>query len=310
MKFNKPKFWDKKFSFIGILLSPLSLFVFLITFIKKKIIKTVDFNIPIICVGNIYIGGTGKTPSCIYIAKELSKLGKKPSIVRKYYKSHKDEHDLIYENFNNLILSRDRGLGIKEAKKRTYDSVILDDGFQDYRLKKNLNIICFNQNQLVGNGLILPSGPLRESLSALKNANIILINGKQEIEFEKKILNINNKLEIFYSEYIPINIDHFKNKKLLALTGIGNPNNFFNLLKNNDLNVEKELIYPDHYEFSKSEILNIVNGAKKMGQDIIMTEKDYFKIKDFNLSNIKYLKVKLKIAEKEKLLKLIMKIYD
>ena len=111
--------------------------------------------------------------------------------------------------------------------KSSFDTVILDDGFQDVRIKKDMNIICFNQNQLIGNGLTLPSGPLREKLSSLKNADVIIINGKKDKKFEEKLVKINEKLEIFYSCYKPINLDQFRNAKLMALAGIGNPENFF-----------------------------------------------------------------------------------
>ena len=99
MKLNKPNFWDLKNSIFSILLLPFSLIVLLSILIKKNLTKTIRFNIPIICVGNIYIGGTGKTPSSIFLAKELSSLGKNPVILRKYYKSHSDEHRLIKKNF-------------------------------------------------------------------------------------------------------------------------------------------------------------------------------------------------------------------
>ena len=180
MKLNKPKFWNTKYSFITILLIPVTLIIILIIFLKKKFTRRIHFNIPIICVGNIYIGGTGKTPTSIYIAKELTELGKKPAILRKYYKDHRDEHNLIREKFNNLILNKNRLAGIKEAVKMNFDTVILDDGFQDYQIKTNLNILCFNQNQLIGNGLVLPAGPLREKLNSLKDADVILINGKKK----------------------------------------------------------------------------------------------------------------------------------
>ena len=310
MKLNKPKFWDKKYSLFSIFLIPLTLLVILFIFFKKKFTKVIEFDVPIICVGNIYIGGTGKTPSAILIAKELSKFGRKPVILRKFYKGHNDEYNLIKENFNNLIIKKNRVSGILKAQEMNYDSVILDDGFQDYEIKKNLNIICFNQSQQIGNGLVLPSGPLREKLSALKNAEIILINGKKNIEFEDKILNINKELEVFYTNYKPQNIDQFKSKKLLAIAGIGNPDNFFKMLSENGLIIEKKLIYPDHYEFTEIEIEKLVQEAEKNNYQIITTEKDYFKIKNFENSKIKYLKVSLEIDEKEKLFDTISKIYD
>jgi tetraacyldisaccharide 4'-kinase len=310
MKLNKPKFWDNKQSFISLLLFPFSLIVLVVIFTKKKIIKSKKFNIPVICVGNIYIGGTGKTPTSILLANELFNLGKKPVILRKFYENHIDEHNLIKRNFKNLILCQSRINGLTEAEKSEHDIVILDDGFQDYKIKKDLNIVCFNQNQLIGNGLVIPAGPLRESLRSLTDAHIVLINGKKNIEFEKKILNYNQNLEIFYSYYKPTNLDRFKNKKLLAIAGIGNPNNFFQLIEENNLNIEKKLIFPDHYRFNDNEIQNIVDDATDKGYQIIMTEKDYFKVRNFRNIEIDYLKVSLEINDKEKFIKKITKLYD
>jgi tetraacyldisaccharide 4'-kinase len=310
MRINKPKFWSQKINLFVFFLYPFTLLVLLIIFFKKKLSKKIHFNIPIICVGNIYIGGTGKTPASIFLANELLSLGKKPVIIRKYYKSHIDEHKLIKNNFKNLILCKNRIDGIELAKREKYDSIILDDGFQDYKIKKNFNIVCFHENQLIGNGLVLPSGPLRESLGSLNEADIILINGKKNTSFEKKISYKNKNLQFFYSRYLATNIDQFRNKKLLAIAGIGNPDNFFKILNENNLIIEKKLIFPDHYKFTKSEFIDIANEAKDRKYQIIMTEKDYFKIKDFNIDNIKYLKISLKIDQKEKFIKLLSRIYD
>ena len=234
MKFNKPKFWDNNYYLIPYLLLPITLIISLLIFLKKKFTKPIKFNSFIICVGNIYVGGTGKTPTSILLFNELLKLEKNPVIIRKFYKDHSDEYNLINKNVKSLILNQSRSIAIRNAEKKNHNLVILDDGFQDYKIKKDLSIICFNQNQLVGNGLMLPSGPLRESLNSLKDANIVLINGGKNFEFEKKILKINPKLNIFYSYYKPNNINEFVNKKLLAIAGIGNPSNFFELLEKNN----------------------------------------------------------------------------
>ena len=310
MKLFKPKFWKSNKNFFTVLLIPLSLITWIYIILKKTFIQKVKFNIPVICVGNIFIGGTGKTPLSIHIARKLSENGKNPAIVRKYYKSHKDEHKMILSYYNKLILNLNRSKGIYEALEKGYDAVILDDGFQDYKIKKNLSIICFNSNQLIGNGYLFPSGPLRESLGSLRNANILIINGDRSLDFEQKILKIQKDLKIYYSNYKPLNIQEFKNKKLLVISGIGNPENFFKILKDNQMNIQKKMVYPDHYEFTKNEMLKIIEYAKKNDFQIVMTEKDYYKIKDFSLENIKYLKVKLEIEKEEEFIKNVMKAYD
>ena len=310
MKLFKPKFWKSNKNFFTVLLIPLSLITWIYIILKKTFIQKVKFNIPVICVGNIFIGGTGKTPLSIHIARKLSENGKNPAIVRKYYKSHIDEHKMILSYYNKLILNLSRSKGIYEALEKGYDAVILDDGFQDYKIKKNLSIICFNSKQLIGNGYLFPSGPLRESLGSLRNANILIINGDRSLDFEQKILKIQKDLKIYYSNYKPLNIQEFKNKKLLVISGIGNPENFFKILKDNQMNIQKKMVYPDHYEFTKNEMLKIIEYAKKNDFQIVMTEKDYYKIKDFSLENIKYLKVKLEIEKEEEFIKNVMKAYD
>ena len=308
MKLYKPNFW-KETNLVSILLFPISLIVKLIVLMRKTFIKELEFEIPVICVGNIYLGGTGKTPLSINLGKELSILNKNPVIIRKYYKHHEDEYSLIRENFKHLITKKDRKNAIKNAVQNGFDTVILDDGFQDYKIKKNLNIVCFN-NQLLGNGMLIPAGPLRESVDSLKSAHIIIINGDQNIEFERKLLEINNEISIFYSRYQLIDIEKYKGKKLFVVAGIGNPENFFELIRSQNLNIIKKLSFPDHYQFSKSEILNIINDARKNGYQVVMTEKDYHRVKDFNFTEIHYIKVKLEIAEKKEFLNKVLTVYD
>jgi tetraacyldisaccharide 4'-kinase len=310
MMLIKPKFWDNKIGFFSIILFPLSLVFLMIIFIKKKVSKVYKFKIPIICVGNVYVGGTGKTPLSILVANEIKMLGKKPVILRKFYESHKDEYELIKNNLNNLIVNKKRIDGIIEAEESNYDIAILDDGLQDYKIKKDLNIVCFNEKQLIGNGLVMPAGPLRESLNILKSTDIVIINGNKNKSFEEKILNINDKLKILYSNYKPVNIEKFKKKKLFAFAGIGNPENFFQLMENNGLFIKKRFIYPDHYEFSKNEIMNIVNEAKEENSQIITTEKDYYKIRKFDIDKIQYIKIELNIEDRGVLIEKIKRLYD
>tara|TARA_A100001011_G_C14284239_1_gene832931 strand:- start:202 stop:1131 length:930 start_codon:yes stop_codon:yes gene_type:complete len=306
MKFFKPKFWESKNNIYSILLRPISIIVQIFISLKKILIISKKFNIPIICVGNVYLGGTGKTPISIEIAKELEIKRKKPVIIKKYYKNQFDEHLLINQKFNSLILNNNRVQAIKEAEKKGFDVVVLDDGFQDHSFKKNLNIICFHSNQSIGNGLVLPSGPLRENLTSLKKAHIVVINGNKNHLLEKQILNISSNIEIYYSKYTPLNIQEFQNKKLFAFAGVGNPNNFFDLLKENNLNVQKTLSFPDHYHFNKLELEKINEEGLKNNFEIITTEKDFYRIKNYGFDNIKYLKIELQIHKKDKLIKQIL----
>ena len=138
----------------------------------------------------------------------------------------------------------------------------------------------------------------------------MIINGEESIEFENKILQYNRNLNIFYSNYYPVNSKDFGGKKLLAVAGIGNPTNFFDLLVKDGHKIENKMIFPDHYQFKRSEISNIIKYAKEKNLQIVMTEKDFFKIKKFNYNEVKYLKIEMKINNCEKLIKLISEIYD
>ena len=307
MKFLMPKFWESRNNILAILLRPISFLFYFLTALRKSFINPRKFKIPIICVGNIYVGGTGKTPVSIMIANILKTNNKNPAIIKKYYKDHEDEHKLINNITNSLILNKNRVAAVEKAERENFDVGILDDGFQDHSIKKTLNIICFNNRQLIGNGLVFPAGPLRERLSSLERAQIVIINGEKNKIFEEKILNISKNIKIFYSEYLPINIEQFKNKKLFAFAGIGNPNNFFELLSRYNLNVQKKISFPDHYEFKKKEIEQITRDAVNNNLDLITTEKDFYRVKDYGFKDLRYLKVDLKIEEKNKFITEVLK---
>ena len=276
MSFFKPKFWDKnQISFFSILLFPVSLLIKLVSFFKRSLTKTHKFSIPIICVGNIYLGGTGKTPLCIEIFSILKNLNMNPVFIRKKYESFQDEVNLQKE-VGPIYQNKKRIEAIKEAIQNKANVAILDDGFQDFSMNKNLSVICFNEKQWVGNGLVIPSGPLRESLSAVKRANCVFINGKKNINIENKIFNENKEIRIFYTQHQPKNIDKFKNKKITAFAGIGNPDNFFYLLKENNINVESEIKFPDHHNYSDNELENLINSAREKKQHFINNRKRLF----------------------------------
>ena len=309
MKISKPKYWNNR-SLISIILLPISTIFEIFVFLRSKFIKPRSFDIPIICVGNIYVGGTGKTPTSLFLANKLKKKGKNPVIVRKFYKEHRDEYELIKKYFSGFLTNKKRSVAIEESIIKGYDSVILDDGMQDYKIKKNLIMVCFNQNQMIGNGFVFPSGPLRENLKALTKAEIVLLNGKKNIQFEELILNVNKNLKIFYSNYKPMNLDIFKKKDLCVVSGIGNPENFIQLLKSHELKISREFNFPDHYEFKKDELLKIIDYAKNSNLQVITTEKDFCRLKKYNLEGIDYLRVELTIDQEDLFLESLLHIYD
>ncbi len=308
MNLLKPKFWDKnQISFFSVLLFPISLIIKILSFFRRSFTKTHLCSIPIICVGNIYLGGTGKTPLCIEIFSILKNLNMNPVFVRKKYDSFQDEADL-QKQVGPVYQNKKRTDAVKEALQNKANIAILDDGFQDFSINKNLSIVCFNEKEWIGNGLVIPSGPLRESLSALKRARCIVINGKKNTDIENKIFSKNKEAKIFYTQYKPLNINEFKNNKIIAFAGIGNPENFFDLLRDNKLNIVETINFPDHHKYSEKELENLLNKIKENNTSLVTTEKDYFRISESYRKNIQFLKIKVEIENKIQFIEEIKKI--
>ena len=303
----KPKFWDsEKITLFSIFLFPITICIKILFFLKKIFTKKNDFSIPIICIGNIYLGGTGKTPLSIELYYILKKLKKKPAFIRKEYTAFQDEINLL-KKIGPVYENKKRSKAINEAIKNKFDVAILDDGFQDFSIKKNLSIVCFNERQWIGNGLTIPSGPLRENIKSLNRANYVFINGAKKIEIEKKILRINNNIKIFYTDYVLQNIKEFERKKAICFAGIGNPNNFFDLLKKNNVNVIEEICFSDHHNYSKKQLESLVKRSKLSNSILLTTEKDYERISSDFKFEIKYIKAKIKINDQDRFIDEIKK---
>ena len=313
MKIIKPLFWNyKKPNLLSYLLFPLTIFIRLNNFLIDNSKKSKNKNIKTLCVGNIYLGGTGKTPSTISIFKLLKKLNKKLSVGKKFYSSHGDEHTILKRE-TNLILGNSRKEIIAKALNSKNKILIFDDGLQDKSIDYDLRFVCFNSSEWIGNGKLIPSGPLRESIKSLKKFDAVLLktNSKKNQHIIKSIKSINSQIKIFITEYKIANSKFFNKKQnYVIFSGIGSPQNFRDLLIKNKFRIKKELIYPDHHNYKKNEIRYIENLAKKMNAKIITTEKDFVKLKKFNPKNINFLKVKLEIKDKINLLKFIkLKLY-
>ena len=308
MKLKKPKFWDyKKPSFLSYLLLPFSIILGLIAKIKSKP-KFSNSKIKTICVGNIYIGGTGKTSLTIKIKEILDKNNIKACFIKKFYPNQADEQKLLSKN-GTLFSNSKRITALDEAIAKGFKVAIFDDGLQDSSIKYDLEIVCFNNLNWIGNGLTLPSGPLRENINSLKFYKNVFLNGNEEslITIKEQIIKINPNMNINSGKYKPLNINEFdKNQSYLVFSGIGNHKTFIEMLKNNKLKIVSDLEYPDHYQYSKKDFYEIVMKAKKYDAKIITTEKDYLRLDTLDKTKVLFIKSTLKILDEKKLTKTLI----
>ena len=306
MKLNKPKFWDKRnhISLFSILLMPLSLIVIIKNYYENSKIKKNFYDLKTICVGNIYIGGTGKTPLVNNLANHFKKKFK-TFVIKKNYTSHIDEKKLL-ESKHKVIFEKTRELSIAKAENEKAEMLIFDDGLQEKRINYHLKIVCFNSLKLDGNGLIIPAGPLRERLNSIKNYDVVLINGdhnKESKNFINKIIKINPSIKIFRGKYVPRNYSKLKKKKFILFSGIGNPHTFSDTLKSLKIKFYGYEKFPDHYNYKESDLQKLKSLAKNKNCELLTTEKDYFRIKKSFRKNINFLKVELLVDQEKQFYK-------
>ena len=304
MRLIKPKFWQTK-NFISFILYPLSLVTYLINvskilFIKKK------FAIKTICIGNVFVGGTGKTSLAIEIDELLNKKFK-TIFIKKKYKNQLDEINLL-RNKGKIISSNNRENALLTASKKKYEVAILDDGLQQKNINYDLKIVCFNSENALGNEFMLPAGPLRENISAIKKYDLIFINGERKnYKLLSKLKSINKKSRIFEGKYKPLNLKNFNlKKKYLMFCGIGNPHEFEKTLLKYKFDICEKIIFPDHHKLTKIELNELKDKAKKENFTIVTTEKDFFRLSKIERKNIKFLKINLEIKDKKNFKKIII----
>ena len=302
MKFYKPKFWDKRgqIGLFSILLMPLTLITLIKNYYENSKIKKNFYDLKTICVGNIYIGGTGKTPLVNNLADHFKKKFK-TFIIKKNYTSHLDEKKLL-ESKHKVIFEKARELSITKAENEKAEMLIFDDGLQEKKINYDLKIVCFNSLKLDGNGLIIPAGPLREKLDSIKNYDVVLINGdsnKETKNFINKIKKINPNIKIFTGKYVPKNYSKLKKKKFIIFSGIGNPHTFSDTLKTLKIKFHGYEKFPDHYDYNESDLQKLKHLAKIKNCELLTTEKDYFRLKKSFRKNINYLKVELSVEQKK-----------
>ena len=308
MSLKKPSFWDlPKPNLISYLLIPLTLPIVLKNFLFRFLKKEKSSNIKTICVGNIYLGGTGKTPLSIKIYEILKKLNNKVATVKKNYSNQKDEQ-LLLKQKTSLIISNSRKNAINEGINQNYKVLIFDDGLQESEIDFDIKLVCFKSKNWIGNGQLIPAGPMREKISSLKRFDAVILNGNSD-NFEKienQIKKINLNIKIFKTFYEISNIQKYDlNSKYLIFSGIGNPSDFKDILLENKFDVRKELIFSDHYKYSPNDFEKIRFNAKNENLKILTTEKDYMKIPEEFKKEIDFIAIDLIIQNEEKFIELL-----
>jgi len=306
MKFKKPKFWDyERPNILSYFLLPLTFPIIINNFflnLKKN--KKSGQKTKKICIGNIYVGGTAKTPLTIKIYQILKNLKFKTATIKKFYKDHYDEQQILAEK-TTLYCETNRINALNKAIKDDMDVVIFDDGLQDQSINYDLKFVCFNNIKWIGNGFLIPAGPLREKINSISKYDVAFINGHEKNNSKLKLLlkKYNADIQIFESNYRAVNINQFdNNEKYIIFSGIGNPESFKQILINNNFNIVKEIIFPDHYKYTQKDIDYISLQARQLDSKILTTEKDYIKIKSVNNDDIKFLKIELDIKNEDKLI--------
>ncbi len=298
--------------FFNYLLLPLSSLFYCLVKLRRLayqfgLLKTHQFDIPVIVVGNITLGGSGKTPIVIALVKHLKQLGKKVGVVsRGYGGQHKTGSLLVEKNTHAIesgdepllialetdvavMVNKNRAKAVEHLIKRhAVDVIISDDGLQHYSMDRDVEISIVNGKTRFGNGFLLPAGPLREPISRLKSVDFIINNGSFHAGEITSTLVAKKFINLATGKTKPLN--YFKDKTCHAVAGIGHPQHFFDLLKT--LGIETHThSFRDHYHYSATDL--------EFEQDfpIIMTAKDCVKCRAFAREKMWYLQVEADLSE-------------
>mgnify|MGYP003583851050 CR=1 FL=1 len=287
----------------------------------KGVLKSTSFDLPVIAVGNLSVGGTGKTPQIEYLIRLLSDKYKVATLSRGYKRKSEgfvladensnaeilgDEPFQFYQKFPNVMVAVDanRTNGIQQllSQNEKPEIILLDDAYQHRKVKAGFYILLTSYGDLYSDDFMLPTGNLRESRSGAERASIIVVTKCPKILTDDEQSEIRLKLKssqqvfftfIDYDIFIfgkneKIAVGEIKSESKLLLAGIAKPKPFFDYLKNEN---DECLIFPDHHHFSDADLDSIQNKAN--GKKIITTEKDYVRLKDSKLvSQLYYLPIK------------------
>ena len=301
-----PKFWNEK-NIISIMLYPISLVYGCVTQLRIKKKYKYKSKAKVICIGNITAGGVGKTPVAMAMAEKYIKEGKRVVFVTRGYKGKLknivvdlEKHSAVetgdearlLASVALVVIAPNRDEGAKKAESLGADVIIMDDGFQNPSLYKDESWLVFDGEIGVGNGMIIPSGPLRESLkNGEKRAKAMIIMGEDKTGLAKT-----TKLDVYMGKLVAETLE-IENKKVLAFAGIGRPQKFYDTLEKEGFEVIIKKDFEDHHNYLDVEIEDIICEARKQGLSVITTQKDYVKISNKYKNDIYCLKVKAQIEK-------------
>lgn len=310
------KIWYKK-SVCRFALAPFAAIFYFATAVRRWMFrhglkKTIKSKIPVVVVGNISVGGNGKTPVVARLAEDFAAMDLKVGIVSRGYGGHADKYPFIVEkdsdprkcgdeplllkNRLNCLVCVDpnRPRGVAKLAEMGAQIVISDDGLQHYAMARDFEIVVIDGQRRLGNGCVLPMGPLRESPSRLNSVNAVIINGdsagNEEIAMKlvpEGIVPV-NKLGCYESS-----VSVQKGSKVAAMAGIGNPDRFFKTVRDMGLVIEQEISMPDHAAYDAVTINKIL---KYPGLPLVMTEKDAVKCHGFAEHDWFYIPVSAKLS--------------
>jgi tetraacyldisaccharide 4'-kinase len=310
-----PAFWYRPFGFISALLSPLSLLYGLSVLIQRALTKPQSVNVPVICVGNVTIGGAGKTPCVIAIAKFLKQKGYQVHILSRGYRGQltgplcvdPEEHTALDVGDEPLILSRfaptwiakNRYSGARAAQAAGAEIILMDDGLQNNELRKDFSIVVIDQRLDFGNGALLPSGPLREPLrGAINKANAILLtSGHTPSEDIKKIRGLKPIYQV-RTQVVPDTLVSLAHKRIFAFSGIAHPQKFYDTLRQLEMDLVGTRDFPDHHHFTQRELKSLLGQSTATSAILVTTEKDWVRLDAYWRDQITYVRIE-NIIERE-----------
>ena len=282
-----PEFW-KKDNLTARLLAPFGLLYATATQMRIKLSKPYKAGKPVICIGNLTAGGAGKTPVALSVAQILQKTGKNPFFLSRGYggilrniivdparhtPAQVGDEPLLLAAQAPVAVNPNRTEGARLAIANGADCLVMDDGFQNPKLYKDLSFLVFEGAYGIGNGYAIPAGPLRETLAqGIKRAQAAIILGEDKTGIAEQI-----NLPIFYGK-ITEEQPKINNPDILAFAGIGHPEKFYTSLKKCGFNVVEKHDFPDHHVYTRGELQSLIERAKKHELDIYTTSKDFVKI--------------------------------